>query len=115
MHGSIVPFQLKGLKGLNLHYKEISRLMLINLSKLYKYLHCAATKNNAENAAKSWGQSPEAVSVECSSQKSIPLEIFHWVSKGTSTHTSTFHQILNISEGTSGVAVLMSEWMGLYD
>ncbi len=39
------------------------------------------------------GSDPEAVSVECSSQKSIPLEIFHRVSKGTRTHTSTFHQI----------------------
>lgn len=43
-HSSI---SAKELKGLNLHYKEISSLMLINLGKPYKYLHCAATKNNA--------------------------------------------------------------------
>ncbi len=43
-HSSI---SAKELKGLNLHYKEISSLMLINLVKPCKYLHCAATKNNA--------------------------------------------------------------------
>jgi len=74
----------KGLKGLNLHYKEISSLMLINLGKPYKYLHCAATKNNAEETQPRVG----VRSLRLSQWKALLRNQYHWklstgVSKGT--------------------------------
>lgn len=70
-HSSI---SAKGLKGLYLHYKEISSLMLINLGNPYKYLHCAATKNNAEETQPRVG----VRSLRLSQWKALLRNQYHW-------------------------------------